>query len=138
MHKTRQHVSARRREPGLWRPGPQGNGRADCGVSYAAQSAQRHGADEPSKPMLVFFYSATSGRSRRAEGFLAQVLQRRRNHETFALRRVDYDSHAELAARLGVERPPAIVVVESKRVRAKLEQPRGCVDIKATLSPWLK
>ena len=35
------------------------------------------------RPRLVFFYSRQSGRSRRAEGFLAQVLQRRRNFETF-------------------------------------------------------
>jgi thioredoxin-like negative regulator of GroEL len=90
------------------------------------------------KPRLLFFYSTTSGGSRRAEGFLAQVLQRRRNHETFTLRRVEYEEHVDLAARLGVEQPPAIVVVEAKRVRARLERPRGCVDIKAALAPWLK
>ena len=35
------------------------------------------------KPGLVFFHSQRSGRSRRVEGYLAQVLQRRRNHATF-------------------------------------------------------
>jgi thioredoxin-like negative regulator of GroEL len=90
------------------------------------------------KPTLVFFYSPTSGASRRAEGFLAQILQRRRNHETFVLRRFEHEAHAELAARLGVERTPALVVVEAKRVRARLEQPRGCAEIKSTLAPWLK
>ncbi len=34
------------------------------------------------KPSLVFFHSASSGRCRRVEGFLAQVLQRRANHDT--------------------------------------------------------
>src|SRR5262249_12317282 len=33
------------------------------------------------QPQLVFFHSSLSGACRRAEGFLAQVLQRRRNHE---------------------------------------------------------
>ena len=35
------------------------------------------------QPRLVFFHSALSGNCRRVEGFLAQVLQRRRNHGTF-------------------------------------------------------
>lgn len=39
------------------------------------------------KPKLLF-YSATSGECRRAEGFLAQVLQRRQNHETFAVHHI--------------------------------------------------
>ena len=41
-----------------------------------------------SQPGLVFFHSSVSGACRRAEGFLAQVLQRRQNHETFKLYRV--------------------------------------------------
>jgi thioredoxin-like negative regulator of GroEL len=90
------------------------------------------------KPLLLFFYSPTSGRSRRAEGFLAQVLQRRRNHDTFSLTRLEYEAHADLAARCRVEQPPAIVVVEAKRVRARLEEPRGCADIQSVLAPWLK
>src|SRR4051794_40999668 len=48
------------------------------------------------RPQLLFFYSDTSGSSRRVEGFLAQVLQRRRNHQSFELRRIDADRHAEL------------------------------------------
>jgi len=90
------------------------------------------------KPMLVFFYSQLSGGSRRTEGFLAQVLQRRQNHETFTLRRVEYEKHLDLAARLGVEQPPTLLVIEGKRVRAKLELPRGCVAITKLLAPWLK
>lgn len=90
------------------------------------------------RPMLLFFYSPTSGASRRAEGFLAQVLQRRRNHDTFAIRRIDSDSRPDLADRFGIEQVPALLVVEDKRVRAKIEQPRGCVEIQALLGPWLK
>jgi len=36
-----------------------------------------------------------------------------------------------------VERPPALVVVEDLRVRVKLEQPRGCVEVQTLLAPWL-
>ncbi|MBV8079690.1 MAG: thioredoxin family protein [Actinobacteria bacterium] len=90
------------------------------------------------RPKLLFFYDPTSGRSRRAEGFLAQVLQRRRNHDTFDLRRVDARSRADLAGRCGVERLPAFVVVEGRRVRARLEEPTGCVEIREALARWLK
>jgi hypothetical protein len=87
--------------------------------------------DAAVKPTLVFFYSPTSGASRRAEGFLAQVLQRRRNHDTFTLERVNYEERPNLAARFGVESAPAIVVIEARRVRARLERPRGCAELRA-------
>jgi thioredoxin-like negative regulator of GroEL len=90
------------------------------------------------RPTLVFVHSPTSGASRRAEGFLAQVLQRRRNHDTFTLRRVNYEERPDLAARLGVKGVPAIVVIEAKRVRARIERPRGCVELTTLLAPWLK
>lgn len=90
------------------------------------------------KPRLVFFYSRQSGRSRRAEGFLAQVLQRRRNFENFDVFNVEAGERPDLSERLGVERLPTLLVVEDKRVRARLEEPRGCADIEDTLRPWLK
>lgn len=95
-------------------------------------------SENGNRPILAFFYSPTSGGSRRAEGFLAQVLQRRGNHDTFSLRRVEYEKHLDLAKKLGVAGVPALVVVESKRVRARLERPRGCADITRMLDPWLK
>ena len=90
------------------------------------------------KPALVFFESGQSGPSRRAEGFLAQVLQRRRNHETFKLYRVDENERPDLLARFAVESVPTLVVVEDKIVRARLERPRGCREIETFLAPWLK
>jgi thioredoxin-like negative regulator of GroEL len=88
--------------------------------------------------MLLFFCSPTSGQSRRAEGFLAQVLQRRHNHDTFLVRHIDCEARPDLAARFDIEQPPAFVVVEHKRLRAKIEQPRGCAEIESFLHPWLK
>lgn len=89
------------------------------------------------RPQLLFFYSRTSGSSRRAEGFLAQVLQRRRNHQSFQLRRIDADQHAQLLERFRIDALPALVVVENRRVRARLNSPRGCAQISQTLAPWL-
>jgi hypothetical protein len=34
------------------------------------------------RPRLVFFFAKASGKSRRVEGYISQVLQRRRNHES--------------------------------------------------------
>jgi thioredoxin-like negative regulator of GroEL len=99
----------------------------------------RRGSDgQAGKPRLVFFYSRRSGRSRRAEGFLAQVLQRRHNFENFELFRVDTSERADLSKRLAVERVPTLVVLEGKRVSARIEEPRGCADIEEALRPWLK
>jgi thioredoxin-like negative regulator of GroEL len=90
-----------------------------------------------SKPGLVFFYSSRSGACRRAEGFLAQVLQRRKNHDTFRLYRVDEHSRPDLVERFGVDRMPTLVVVEGKAVRGRLSTPRGCREIERFLAPWL-
>ena len=89
------------------------------------------------QPGLVFFHSSLSGHCRRVEGFLAQVLQRRRNHGTFKLYSVDEHKRPDLVRRFGVETVPTLVVVESKQVRAKLERPRGCREIERFLAPWL-
>jgi thioredoxin-like negative regulator of GroEL len=89
------------------------------------------------KPGLVFFHSSVSGSCRRVEGFLAQVLQRRRNHETFRLYRVAQEERPDLVDRFDVKVMPTLVVVEGKVVRAKLERPRGCREIETFLAPWL-
>jgi thioredoxin-like negative regulator of GroEL len=89
------------------------------------------------RPRLVFFFSKASGRSRRVEGYLSQVLQRRRNHESFELLNVDVDENADLAERFAIAEVPTIVVVEEKRVQGRLASPRGCRDIEQLLSPWL-
>ncbi len=97
-------------------------------------------AHEPSsgiKPGLVFFHSAVSGRCRRVEGYLAQVLQRRRNHETFKYYAVACEQRPDLLERFGILQMPTLVVVEDKVVRARLEVPRGCREIETFLAPWL-
>jgi len=90
------------------------------------------------KPGLVFFHSSVSGRCRRVEGYLAQVLQRRRNHETFRFYSVATEERPDLVDKFRVESLPTLVVVENKQVRARLEAPRGCRDIERFLAPWLQ
>jgi len=95
-------------------------------------------ASAPPKPALLFFYDSRSGRSRRADGFLAQVLQHRRNHDTFRLYRIDVTKRPDLATKFTIGSVPALVVVESKRVRARFERPQGCRELTSFLQPWLR
>jgi thioredoxin-like negative regulator of GroEL len=90
------------------------------------------------RPGLVFFHSRTSGRCRRIEGFIAQVLQRRGNHETFTYYAVASEQRPDLIDRFAVSATPTLVVVEGKAVSARLEEPRGCRDIEQFLAPWLR
>jgi thioredoxin-like negative regulator of GroEL len=106
-------------------------------TSELKRSSRRAG-NAAARPRLVFFHARNSGRSRRVEGYLSQVLQRRHNHESFQLLHVDVEEHAELAERFRVEDVPTIVVIEDKRVSGRLDSPRGCRDIEQLLSPWLR
>jgi thioredoxin-like negative regulator of GroEL len=90
------------------------------------------------KPGLIFFFSPRSGQSRRVEGFLAQVLQRRRNHGTFQVHRVDADKHADFATRFEVTETPALVIVDGGCIRGRVTKPVGCRQIEEFLSPWLR
>jgi thioredoxin-like negative regulator of GroEL len=93
-------------------------------------------AAEP-QPRLVFFHSTLSGHCRRVEGFLAQVLQRRRNHGTFHVVHVAEEERPDLLERFRIQTVPTLIVVEGNAVAGRLERPRGCRDIEGFLSPWL-
>jgi thioredoxin-like negative regulator of GroEL len=95
-------------------------------------------SEKGTKPQLVYFHTQSSGRCRRVEAFLAQVLQRRANHETFDVYRVDVEKDGDLVERFRIETVPTLVVVEKKRLQGRLESPRGCRDIEKLLSPWLR
>jgi thioredoxin-like negative regulator of GroEL len=89
------------------------------------------------RPRLVFFHSSVSGHCRRVEGFLAQVLQRRRNHATFTVLHVAEEERPDLIQRFRIEALPTLVVVEGGAVAGRLERPRGCREIEGFLAPWL-
>jgi hypothetical protein len=90
------------------------------------------------KPRLLVFYSARDGKARRVDGYLAQILQRRRNHETFVVHRVDVNDRADLAKRLRVTVSPSLLVVDGNKVKGRLEKPRNALEIQGLLAPWLR
>ena len=104
----------------------------------SAPSAAPRSRRTPGKPRLIFFTSGVSGRCRRVEGFLAQVLQRRRNHGTFKLYVVDKGERPDMFRRFEVEDAPTLVVVEGRSVKGRLAKPRGCREIETFLAPWLR
>jgi thioredoxin-like negative regulator of GroEL len=108
----------------------------DAGTALQSEATVKR-REAGGKPTLVFFHSAFSGQCRRVEGFLAQVLQRRRNHGTFKLYRVAREDRPDLVERFAIDEMPTLVVVEERKVRARLTRPRGCRDIEAFLAPWL-
>jgi thioredoxin-like negative regulator of GroEL len=95
-------------------------------------------AEAPARPILAFFRSDRSGRCQRVDGFLAQVLQRRRNHSAFVIKNVVQEQRPDLFERFNVEKVPTLVVIEGKRVCARLVEPRGSSEITLFLSPWLR
>ena len=104
-----------------------------------AKQARRHRAERRrTRPVLYLVSSRRSGPGRRVEAWLAQVLQRRRNHQTFDLQILDPDDNPDLVEQLAVDELPAIVVVEDGEVRARLSQPRGQAELRAILTPWLR
>ena len=90
------------------------------------------------RPRLVFFHSPRSGRCRRVEGFIAQVLQRRRNHDTFDLVRVSIDRRPDLAEKFRIEDVPTICVVDGRKLKRRIVAPRGCRELEQKLEPWLR
>jgi hypothetical protein len=102
------------------------------------ESPPHRAEPQSTRPTLILFFSPTGGGSRRAEGFLAQVLQRRRNHDTFELKRIDADRRSDLVERFGVQEIPTLLVVADKRICRRLSKPRGCREIADLLSPWLR
>ena len=90
------------------------------------------------RPLLLLFASRTSGQSRRVEGFIAHVLQRRHNHDSFRFRIVVKEERPDLFERFGVEDVPSIVVIDRKRVRRRLDGYVKPHQVEDLLQPWLK
>jgi len=106
-------------------------------VASVPQPQVRPATPAERRPRLVFFYSPLSGRCRRVEGFIAQVLQRRRNHDTFELVRVSVERRPDLAEKFRIEQVPAICVVEGRKLQRTIVAPHGCRELERELEPWL-
>ncbi|HEX5449861.1 MAG TPA: thioredoxin family protein [Gaiellaceae bacterium] len=90
------------------------------------------------RPRLVLFTSRVSGPCRRIEGYLAQVLQRGRNHETFRFTSVAREQRPDLVEKFRIVTMPTLVVIEERKVRGRLEGAVGCNEIESFLAPWLQ
>ncbi len=112
-------------------------GRAPGGIGVP-EKALAEAATERSRPRLVLFYSRASGACRRVDGFLAQVLQRRGNHETFLLERIEESERPDLHERFGIDVLPTLIVIEGRQLQARLAAPSGCAAIERLLTPWLR
>jgi thioredoxin-like negative regulator of GroEL len=89
------------------------------------------------KPTLLFFASETSGPCRRADAYLAHILQRRRNHDAFTISRIDIAKRPDLATRYQITTVPSILIIADHRLRAHIEHPLSRTDIQHALAPWL-
>jgi thioredoxin-like negative regulator of GroEL len=90
------------------------------------------------QPLLLFFLERRSGPCRTTEAYLAQILQRRGNHGTFALQRLDVDERPDLATRFRIDSVPTLIVVEGRRLVARLAAPKSVGEIRRFLEPWLR
>jgi thioredoxin-like negative regulator of GroEL len=65
------------------------------------------------------------------------VLQRRRNHQTFQIQRIDVAARPELAERFKIDAIPTLMVVDGRRVAGRLTAPSSAKQLQALLAPWL-
>ena len=107
-------------------------------MSAAVEPEPTTATEPAAKPKLVFFHSPRSGRCRRAEGWIAQVLQHRHNHETFELVRVSVDDRPDLARRFGITEVPTLCVIQTRKLQRRIVAPRGCRALERDLEPWLR
>ena len=89
-------------------------------------------------PRIVFFYPRDSERAKPIEALVASVLQRHRQDTSFFLQRLEIEEHPDLAARFGVATKPTLLVVEGRRVCARIVDPRGAEALERVLAPWLQ
>jgi hypothetical protein len=67
---------------------------------------------------------------------LSQVLQTRRNHETFRIHRIAVENRPDLHQRFGVVELPTIAVVVDNRLATR-SRPTSVDEIGFLLAPWL-
>ena len=71
------------------------------------------------KAVLLFFYSPSSGPSRRMEGIVSWLYVRERKH--LRLHMINVDAQPEIASRFDVSGVPALVLVKGGRIVCRLD-----------------
>jgi thioredoxin 1 len=87
------------------------------------------------RPLLVFFYTPSSGPARRMESLLAHLARKER--ERLRVKRVDTAEHPEIAERFKVTEIPSVVLVKDKRVVDRIDGRASAPRIERMLEPHL-
>jgi thioredoxin-like negative regulator of GroEL len=90
---------------------------------------------DDARPLLVFFFSETSGPARRMESLLAHL--ERKERERMRLHRVDVDRRPDLANRFSVSEVPTLVLVKERRIVDRLDGRVSSPRIEAMLEEHL-
>jgi thioredoxin-like negative regulator of GroEL len=88
-------------------------------------------------PILLLFGEYTSGQSRRMDGFVSHVLQRRHNHASFRYRIVLREQRPDLFERFHVDEAPTLMVIDDGAVQARLAGYHRPSAVEDLLRPWL-
>lgn len=88
-------------------------------------------------PLLLLFGEYTSGQSRRMDGFVAHVLQRRHNHGSFRYRILLREQRPDLFERFHITEVPTLLVVHDGAVQARLSGYQRPCAVEELLAPWL-
>src|SRR3954468_16967579 len=87
------------------------------------------------RPLLVFFYTPSSGPARRMESLLAHLARKERDR--LRVKRVDVAEHPEVAERFKVTEIPSVVLVKDKRVVDRIDGRASAPRIERMLEPHL-
>jgi hypothetical protein len=85
----------------------------------------------------MLFVSRRQRRSRRAEALVAGALERAERRAGVRLRRVELEERPDLFVRYRVAAAPALVLVEDRRIRGRIDPTHGADVIDDLLAPWL-
>jgi thioredoxin-like negative regulator of GroEL len=91
---------------------------------------------DDARPLLVFFSSPRSGPARRMESLLAHLARKERAR--LKIRRVDVDTHAELAEHFRIETVPTLVLVVDKQAFGRIEGRASAPRIERLLAEHLE
>jgi thioredoxin 1 len=87
------------------------------------------------RPLLVFFFTPSSGPARRMESLLAHLARKERDR--LRVKRVDVAEHPEIAERFKVTEIPSVVLVKDKRVVDRIDGRASAPRIERMLEPHL-
>ena len=71
------------------------------------------------KAVLLFFYSPSSGPSRRMDGIVSWLYVRERKH--LRLHTINIDTQREIASRFDVSSVPALILLKGGRIVSRLD-----------------